>query len=113
MSISSISAVRFWWRRARRRNACPVAADTLVVAGPGRVVARVSIRRLPVRSVKRALRASGAVISRQVICRCAATRAFIAERRTAMSTRICSTGPSLVFATGRVSGSARACAAAA
>lgn len=110
-SISVISSVRSWWRRARRRSAWLVAAVTESIAGLGRVAARVSIKWSPSRVVNRALRACGAVTSRDVICRCAATRAFIAERRTAISTRTCSTGPLLVFATGRLSGSARACCA--
>lgn len=83
------------------------------VAGAGRVRARAPMSSPPLRRAKRVRTASGAVVSRAVICRWAATRAFIALRRQARSTRICSQGPVPVLATGRASASASALPAAA
>ena len=77
------------------------------VAGAGRVRARALMSSPPLRRAKRVRTASGAVAGRAVICRWAATRAFIALRRQARSTRICSQGPVPVLATGRASAPGR------
>lgn len=107
-SRSVISPIKYWKRRARRRSACPV-ASTEVVA----VVAISSMARWSLTPAQRALIGSGAVISRDLICRIADTRALMALLQTVNSARICSTRPSPVLATGRASGSASACVAAA
>lgn len=75
-SSSSISLVKYRWRRARRRTAWPVAASTNAVGAQGLVAARPAITSCSLTLDHRVRISSAAVTSNDLIWRITATRAL-------------------------------------